>query len=141
MCLVLAPLCAGEGITLLLSQRQGRSSHWETKLRGRSELAQDTRIHAGTRGFMQPHLLRFPRLFPRPRVPGGQGARTPTSIFKRGDSAPAGPGHTQLSGLCSRCSVTAAPSGPPLLSRSLPPAEAGLTWSLFQARRLAHLRP
>lgn len=37
--------------------------------------------------------------------------------------------------------MTPAPSGTPLLPRSLPPAEAGLTWSLFQALRLAHLRP
>lgn len=36
--------------------------------------------------------------------------------------------------------MTPVPSGTPLLPRCLPPAEAGLTWSLFQALRLAHLR-
>lgn len=129
------PLCWGGDHFALITEARGGQ-------RGRSELAQDTPgFMQGQGGSGSPSSADSPASSPDLVFQVVKGPEPQRSSLKGETQPPVGPGHTQLSGLCSRCSVTAAPSGPPLLPRSLPPAEAGLTWSLFQARRLAHLRP
>lgn len=119
----LHPFVLGRGSLCSYHRGQGRSSHWETKLRGRSELAQDT--PGGTSGFMQTHLLYSPASSPDLVFQVVKGPEPQRPSLRRGDSAPSRP----------------RPHPTFWAPRSLPPAEAGLTWSLFQALRLAHLRP
>ena len=72
-------------------------------------------------GYIQTHLLWFPCLCPRQHVQGGQGARTLTSIFKKGRPSPRQvPAAPNFLGFVPDALCSLSPQEPPLLPRVLP---------------------